>query len=85
VVALPSTCTFSIPVPPTNDGTTSRADIGVTASTASATMEIAQDAANGWTYTDTAMTSIVLHGSACDQWAARTITAFRIVFHCRTH
>jgi hypothetical protein len=37
---------------------------------------------NGWTYTDTNMTSVVLHGSACDQVTAGTITSVTIVFHC---
>jgi len=30
------------------------------------------------------MTSILLHGPACDQWKAGSITTVTIVFHCRT-
>jgi hypothetical protein len=84
-VVLPNTCTFSIPVPPTSDGTTSRADISVRATGGGTAMEIAPDASNGWTYADADMTAVALHGAACDQWAAQTITAVAIVFHCRTN
>jgi hypothetical protein len=86
VVAVASTCSFSVPPSPTSDGTTSRGDISVKTTTANgAGVEIPQDANNGWTYGDATMTSILLHGTACDQWKAHTITTVSIVFHCLIH
>ena len=82
LVGMATTCTFSVPPPPTTDGTTSRGDIAVKGTTSSGAPEIPQDATNGWTYTDANMTSVVLHGSACDQVTAGTITVVTIVFHC---
>jgi hypothetical protein len=63
LVAETTTCTFVVPDPPTNDGTTSRQDIGVRLSDSTS---IPQDGENGWTYTDVSATAIQLHGSACD-------------------
>src|SRR6185295_8763172 len=85
VVAMTSTCMFAVPPPPTNDGTTSRADIGVKGATTNGSgMTIPQDASNGWTYTDATMKAILLHGAACDAWQAKLITGVTIVFHCLT-
>ena len=78
LVSVATTCTFSIPPPPTNDGTTSREDIAVTSNTGS----IPQDANNGWTYSDNTHTSITLNGSACAAVEAGTITNVTIVFNC---
>jgi len=83
LVGMASTCNFSIPTPPTMDGTTSREDISVTGGSGTPTdPAIPQDATNGWTYTDTTHTSITLHGSACDQVTAGTITTVTIIFNC---
>jgi hypothetical protein len=82
LVGMATTCTFSVPPPPTNDGSTSRGDIAVRGTTGGAPADIMQDANNGWTYTDANMTSIVLHGTACDQVTAGTTSAITIVFHC---
>jgi hypothetical protein len=83
LVGQASTCNFSIPTPPTTDGTTSREDITVTGSTGTPPdMTIPQDANNGWTYSDTTHTSITLHGTACDQVTAGTITTVTIIFNC---
>ena len=78
LVSVASTCTFSIPPPPTNDGTTSREDISVNGNTG----PIPQDANNGWTYSDTTHTSITLNGSSCAAVEAGTITNVTIVFNC---
>jgi hypothetical protein len=78
LVGMASTCNFSIPTPPTNDGTTSREDISVTGDNGT----IPQDANNGWTYTDTTHTSITLHGSSCDAVMAGTIMTVTIIFNC---
>ena len=40
------------------------------------------DANNGWTFTDAKMTSINLHGSACDSVTVGTTTSVTIVFNC---
>jgi len=83
LVGMATTCTFAVPPPPTNDGTTSRGDIAVKVNTSGGSMEIPQDANNGWTYTDANMTSVVLHGTSCDQVTNdTTVTSVTIVFHC---
>ena len=78
IVTVAGSCTFQVPNPPTNDGTTSRGDIAVKGDGT----VIPQDANNGWTYADPSMMSINLNGSACDSVKAGTTTAVSIVFHC---
>ena len=73
-----TTCTFSIPPPPTNDGTTSREDISVNSNTG----PIPMNAVDGWTYSDTTHTSITLNGASCAAVEAGTITNVTIVFNC---
>ena len=80
LVGMVTTCQFSIPTPPTTDGTTSREDIQVTGGPPD--MTIAPDATNGWTYTDNTHTSITLHGTSCDAVTAGTLTTVTIVFNC---
>jgi hypothetical protein len=83
LVGMATTCTYSVPPPPTTDGTTSRGDISVTGTSPGGTpIEIPPDANNGWTYTDNTQMSIVLHGTACDQVTAGTITTVTIIFNC---
>jgi hypothetical protein len=83
LVGVASTCNFSIPTPPTTDGTTSREDITVTGGTGTPTdAPIPQDANNGWTYSDTTHTAITLHGSSCDAVMAGTTTTVTIIFNC---
>ena len=80
----PGTCMFSVPVPPTSDGTTTRANITVKATdtAAGAVAMLPMDATNGWTYADQTMTSIVLHGRACELWTDGTYSTITIVFQC---
>ena len=80
----PGTCTFSVPVPPTSDGTTTRANITVKAidAAAGAVAMVPLDATNGWTYADQTMTSIVLHGRSCELWTDGTYSSITIVFQC---
>jgi hypothetical protein len=78
LVGMATTCQYSIPAPPTNDGTTSREDIQVTGDNGT----IPQDANNGWTYTDNTHTSITLHGTSCAAVTAGTITTVTIIFNC---
>jgi Mg-chelatase subunit ChlD len=82
LVVMANTCTASIPPPPTNDGTTSRANIGVKVTTSAGTVEIPQSATNGWTYTDASMMSLRLNGTVCDQVRAGTVVAITIVYRC---
>lgn len=82
LVGMASTCTFSVPPPPTTDGTTSRGDIKVQGTMGGVKTDIPMDANNGWTFTDANMTSILLHGSACDSVTVGTITSVTIVFNC---
>jgi hypothetical protein len=78
LVTVATTCTFSIPAPPTNDGTTSREDISVTGDTG----PIPQNATDGWTYSDNTHTSITLNGSSCQAVMAGTIMTVTIIFNC---
>jgi hypothetical protein len=78
LVTVATTCQYSIPTPPTSDGTTSKEDIAVDSNTGA----IPQDATNGWTYTDNSHNSITLHGSSCDAVMAGTITTVTIIFNC---
>jgi hypothetical protein len=78
IITVAGSCTFQVPNPPTNDGTTSRGDIAVKGD---GTI-IPQDANNGWTYSNANMTSVDLHGSACDAVKAGTVSMVSIVFHC---
>jgi hypothetical protein len=82
LVTMAGTCTFSVPPPPTNDGTTSRGDIKVQGTINGVKTDIPMDANNGWTFTDANMTSINLHGSACDSVTVGTTTSVTIVFNC---
>ena len=82
LVGMANACTFSVPPPPTNDGTTTRANITVRAFDGAAVVNLPYDATNGWTYADAAMTSIVLHGAMCDRTKAGTLTNLTIVFNC---
>jgi hypothetical protein len=82
LVTMAGTCTFSVPAPPTTDGTTSRGDIKVQGTIGGVKMDIPMDATNGWTFTDANMTSINLHGSACDSVTVGTTTSVTIVFNC---
>ena len=82
LVMMAGTCTFSVPPPPTNDGTTSRGDIKVQGTIGGVKTDIPMDANNGWTFTDANMTSINLHGSACDSVTVGTTTSVTIVFNC---
>lgn len=78
VVGMTAACTFAVPPPPTNDGTTSRGDILVTADQTA----IPQDATNGWRYTDYWLMAIQLRGSACDAFRNGTVKTIGITFNC---
>ncbi len=82
LVGMANACTFSLPPPPTNDGTTTRENITVRAFDGATVVNLPYDASNGWTYGDAAMTSIVLHGAVCNQVKAGTIVSLTIVYHC---
>ena len=82
LVTMAGTCNFSVPAPPTTDGTTSRGDIAVRGTVNGTPTTIPMDANNGWTFTDANMTSIVLHGSACDSVMAGTTSSVTIIFNC---
>ncbi|HXJ22736.1 MAG TPA: vWA domain-containing protein [Polyangia bacterium] len=46
------------------------------------TVQIMEDPANGWSYTDPSKTAIVLNGSACDNLQSVTYTAFQFIYTC---
>jgi hypothetical protein len=78
LVSIAASCVFPVPAPPTNDGTTNRSNISVKADG----VDIPMDATNGWTFTDGTMTSVTVHGTACDMIEAGNIQNVTIVFRC---
>ena len=45
------------------------------------TIEIMQDAINGWSYTDATKTAIILNGDACNNLKSVTYTGFPVHLH----
>jgi hypothetical protein len=59
--------------------------VAVTAKDASGnTVQIMEDATNGWSYTDASKTAIVLNGSACNDLQSVTYTGFQFIYTCST-
>jgi hypothetical protein len=57
--------------------------VAVTAKDANGnTVQITEDATNGWTYTDASKTAITLHGDACKNLQSVTYTAFQFIYTC---
>ncbi len=80
IVGLVASCT--IPLTGVN-GTLDK--VAVSAKDASGnTVEIMQDPANGWSYTDTSMTTIVLNGTACMNLQNGTYSDFQFIYTCST-
>jgi len=48
------------------------------------TIEIMQDATNGWSYTDPTKTAIILNGDACNNLKSVTYTGFQFIYTCAT-
>ncbi len=48
------------------------------------TIEIMQDATNGWSYTDATKTAIILNGDACSNLKSVTYTGFQFIYTCAT-
>jgi hypothetical protein len=48
------------------------------------TIEIMQDAVNGWSYTDATKTAIILNGDACSNLKTVTYTGFQFIYTCAT-
>jgi hypothetical protein len=48
------------------------------------TIEIMQDATNGWSYTDATKTAIILNGDACKNLKSVTYTGFQFIYTCST-
>ena len=48
------------------------------------TIEIMQDAVNGWSYTDPTKTAIILNGDACNNLKSVTYTGFQFIYTCST-
>jgi hypothetical protein len=48
------------------------------------TIEIMQDATNGWSYTDATKTAIILNGDACNNLMSVTYTDFQFLYTCAT-
>ena len=80
IVGLVASCT--IPLTGVN-GTLDK--VAVSAKDASGnTVEIMQDPANGWSYTDTSMTTIVLNGTACTNLQNGMYSDFQFIYTCST-
>jgi len=76
IVGQAASCTFNIGVAP--DGTTA-VGLGVFGDGAPITM----DPANGWSFTDASMTSIIINGPMCDQVMTGTIKDVTVAFVCK--
>src|SRR5262249_46147437 len=48
------------------------------------TVEVMPDPTNGWSYTDTSMTTIVLNGTACSDLQSGTLSDFQFIYTCST-
>jgi hypothetical protein len=48
------------------------------------TIEIMQDNTNGWSYTDSTKTAIILNGDSCNNLQSVTYTDFHFIFTCAT-
>jgi hypothetical protein len=48
------------------------------------TIEIMQDDTNGWSYTDSTKTAIILNGDACKNLKSVTYTGFQFIYTCST-
>jgi hypothetical protein len=79
VLTIVGPCRFPTPTP-TNDGTTSRAQIGVRVNGT----HIPRDSTHteGWDFTDASMTSIEVFGSVCDSVKAGETRNVSIFFNC---
>jgi hypothetical protein len=78
MIADSTRCVFTIPPPPTNDGTTTRWAISV----AIDGTEVPHDHANGWDYTDQSAWHLQLYGPVCDRVIAATAPAVTVSFLC---
>jgi len=75
IVGQAASCSFNIG--PAPDGTTATG-LGVFGDGA----KIPMDPANGWSFKDTGMTTIILNGSICDQVMAGTVHDVTVAFVC---
>ena len=75
IVGQAASCTFNIGAPP--DGTTATG-LGVFGDG----MKIPMDAANGWSFKDAAMTTIILNGPTCDRLLSGMIHDVTVAFVC---
>jgi hypothetical protein len=80
LVGVAATCTFAVGNPPTSDGTTSRSRIDVYGDGTLIPRDTSH--ANGWDYTDSTMTSLIVYGATCDQIKAGTIKSVSVKFQC---
>jgi hypothetical protein len=71
-------CTFSIPPPPTTDGTTRRDAIRIIVDG----VTIPYDIDAGWSYTDVTSTQFRLHGPSCDAIQAGGVHTIWVHFYC---
>jgi len=80
IVADSARCVFTIPPPPTNDGSTTRAIISVAVDGAELPHDY--DHESGWDYTDDAMGHLQLYGPVCDRVMAAAAPAVTVAFLC---
>jgi hypothetical protein len=80
IVGQATSCTFPL------TGVSGSLDkVAVSAKDASGnTIEIMQDAVNGWSYTDATRTAITLNGDACSNLRSVTYTGFQFIYTCAT-
>ena len=81
MVADSARCVFTIPPPPTSDGTTTRWSISVAVDGVPVPRDDSH--ANGWDYTDNSAGHLQLYGPVCDRVLGAPDPGVTVVFLCR--
>ncbi len=80
MVADSARCVFSIPPPPTNDGTLTRSSISVAIDGVPVPYDSTHK--NGWDHTDYSYEHLQFYGPVCDRLMAAAAPAVTVVFQC---
>jgi hypothetical protein len=80
MVADSARCVFTIPPPPTNDGTTTRSSISVAVDGVPVPYD--SNHQNGWDHTDDSYGHLQFYGSVCEHVMAKPDARVTVVFPC---
>jgi hypothetical protein len=76
IISIAGSCTYPVPPPPNNMATRSQIDVLVNGT------KIPMSDTDGWSYTNAAMTSIIINGPLCDQIMNGSVTDVKVLFRC---